>query len=137
MASDITANDLVGIVDKTELISKSRLPTRFPTEVWKGTCTFRGRSAVVRNIDVSQLLVTHVRLPQIAIKIMRQLMLPDYESSLVVNSLTSQFKYVFHNLSSVSGRKHDLFTRANILTWSDSLELLTSSTGSEVCTHPV
>lgn len=137
MASDITANDLVGIVDKTELISKSHLPTRFPTEVWKGTFTFRGRSAVVRNIDVSQLLVTHVRLPQIAIKIMRQLMLPDYESLLVVNSLTSQFKYVFHNLSSVSGRKHDLFTRANILTWSDSLELLTSSTGSEVCTHPV
>ncbi|KIK34342.1 hypothetical protein CY34DRAFT_647113 [Suillus luteus UH-Slu-Lm8-n1] len=65
MASDITANDLVGIVDKTELISKSHLPTRFPTEVWKGTFTFRGRSAVI------------------TIKIMRQLMLPDYESLLV------------------------------------------------------
>ncbi|KAG1767073.1 kinase-like domain-containing protein [Suillus occidentalis] len=84
MASDITANDLIGIFSKTKMISKSPLPIRLPTEVWKGTCTFRGRRrpAFVRNIDVSQLLVTHVRLPRVAIKIMRQLMLPENESSL-------------------------------------------------------
>lgn len=59
MAFDITANDL-RVISKTEMISNSR----FPTEVWKGTCTFKGRQAVV------------------AIKIIRQLIIPDNEPSL-------------------------------------------------------
>jgi hypothetical protein len=99
--------DLTGRVLKTnEMTSNVDLINQLSAEVWKGTTwTIQSHQIVVCDINVSQLLVTHARSPQVAMKVMRPLLFLDREikeQSSQVNDLTSQIKCVFHNLSSVS-----------------------------------